>query len=182
MHWLALFTAVLCGLSGTLYADTPFDYSSNIGIAVRHSGRVCLSIENPTLSVHTRVLLISASEPQSSAEAQVVRRARVSCRSAFRGAGEASRYELSLLKGSLPSGVPAVAIVGPVRKVDDRRGEVAVDLSGNGEKHVRSCTSSEGVHLTLWSGRPLVSTREWHGYYYLGYDVEPTCTAADTAE
>jgi len=44
---------------------------------------------------------------------------------------------------------------------------------------VRSCASSEGLHLTLWSGVPLQSERLWHQYYYLGYDVEPTCRPGD---
>jgi hypothetical protein len=35
----------------------------------------------------------------------------------------------------------------------------------------RQCAGSESLHLTAWqNGR-----RIWHGYYYLGYDVEPDC-------
>ncbi|MCI0689673.1 MAG: hypothetical protein L0Y54_20920 [Sporichthyaceae bacterium] len=47
------------------------------------------------------------------------------------------------------------------------------------EGQFRACTSSEGLHLTAWSGTPLQSTRIWHRYYYLGYDVEPSCVEAD---
>lgn len=43
---------------------------------------------------------------------------------------------------------------------------------------LRSCTSSEGVHLTAWQGR----RRVWHTYVYLGYDVEPTCESAETRD
>jgi len=45
----------------------------------------------------------------------------------------------------------------------------------------RTCASEEGIHATAWSGKPLSSTRRWHAYYYLGYDVEPDCTPADSA-
>ena len=50
------------------------------------------------------------------------------------------------------------------------------------DARVRSCTSIEGLHLTIWSGTPLTSTRLWHAYWYLGYDVEPNCQPADTRE
>lgn len=57
---------------------------------------------------------------------------------------------------------------------------VEVDLDGDGVPEVfRSCTSSEGLHMTVWSGAPLTGTRRWHRYYYLGYDVEPSCDPRD---
>ena len=45
----------------------------------------------------------------------------------------------------------------------------------------RACTSSEGVHLTVWSGKPLKGKRVWHAYHALGYDVEANCTPKDYA-
>jgi hypothetical protein len=45
---------------------------------------------------------------------------------------------------------------------------------------VRSCTSIEGLRLTVWADTPLKSDRLWHQYFYLGYDVEPSCTDRDT--
>jgi hypothetical protein len=47
---------------------------------------------------------------------------------------------------------------------------------------VRWCASSEGLHLTIWSGQPLESRRLWHAYYYLGYDVEPSCKDAEVSD
>jgi hypothetical protein len=41
--------------------------------------------------------------------------------------------------------------------------------------HVRRCAGTEGLHLTAWQGQ----RRVWHQYYYLGYDVDPTCTEAE---
>lgn len=37
----------------------------------------------------------------------------------------------------------------------------------------------EGLHLTVWTGEPLKGKSRWHAYYYLGYDTEANCTAAD---
>jgi hypothetical protein len=62
--------------------------------------------------------------------------------------------------------LPAVAVLGP----SARR-----DLS------VSSCTSSEGVHVSLWSGADAQRVRLWSAYYYLGYDTEPTCSEAELA-
>jgi hypothetical protein len=45
----------------------------------------------------------------------------------------------------------------------------------------RNCTSHEGIHATLWGGKPLTSKRIWHFYYYLGMDVDPSCTDKDAA-
>ena len=71
-------------------------------------------------------------------------------------------------------GRPAVRVVG---------GEIRLRLSdGIQEARIRSCTSSEGVHLTVWSGVPLRTRRLWHAYWYLGYDVEPDCRPADYQE
>ena len=47
---------------------------------------------------------------------------------------------------------------------------------------VHSCTSSEGVHYSVWTGTPLDSRRLWHAYFYLGYDVEPSCKQRSEVE
>ena len=38
---------------------------------------------------------------------------------------------------------------------------------------------AEGLHATAWAGQPLASPRRWHAYYYLGYDVDPTCNESE---
>lgn len=37
------------------------------------------------------------------------------------------------------------------------------------------CATSEGIRFTVTRG----SQRVWSGYYYLGYDVEPSCADSD---
>lgn len=44
---------------------------------------------------------------------------------------------------------------------------------------VRSCSSSDWLHLSVWDGVPLKSRRIWDEFYYLGIDVEPECQEAD---
>jgi hypothetical protein len=54
------------------------------------------------------------------------------------------------------------------------------DLNGDGRAEgFRSCASGEGLHLTVWYGEPLATSRLWHGYFYLGYDTEADCDAKD---
>lgn len=55
-----------------------------------------------------------------------------------------------------------------------------IDRDGKHESY-RVCTSTEGVHLTVWSGEVVENKRLWHDYYYLGYDLIPTCTERETA-
>ena len=57
-------------------------------------------------------------------------------------------------------------------------GRIDIDRDGTLESY-RTCASMEGIHLTAWAGEPLRSRRLWRYYYYLGYDLEPTCTEAD---
>ncbi len=80
------------------------------------------------------------------------------------------------------AGAPTAPFVGfallgqPVIKVSGDQLTADLDRDGVGETF-RQCTSHEGVHLTVWSG----DRRRWHGYHYLGYDTEPSCSDAESA-
>jgi hypothetical protein len=79
-----------------------------------------------------------------------------------------------------PSGTVWVALLlAPgILKGSPRGIEGDIDGDGTAER-LRVCTSNEGLHLTIWSGEPLVGPRRWHRYLYLGYDVEPSCVPKD---
>jgi hypothetical protein len=53
-------------------------------------------------------------------------------------------------------------------------------LTGSAEPGVsfEVCESMEGIHLIAKRGK----RRVWHEYFYLAYDLEPSCTAAQLAE
>ena len=44
-----------------------------------------------------------------------------------------------------------------------------------GKINFKSCTSNEGLYFSCWLGQPPTGEQLWRGYYYLGYDVEPSC-------
>ncbi len=89
-------------------------------------------------------------------------------------------YQIASASGTTTLPDLAVAILG---RLEAERGgaAVAIRFGRSADIRVRGCTSSEGLHLTLWAGEPLKSTRLWHTYYYLGYDVEPDCRPAEAA-
>ena len=37
-------------------------------------------------------------------------------------------------------------------------------------------------HFSIWSGTQLKEQEIWRRYFYLGYDVEPTCAERDFEE
>jgi hypothetical protein len=93
--------------------------------------------------------------------------------------GYAIRFE-----GARPEGpFHGIGLAGAPVRVQKVKGSIAADLDGDGRNEFfRDCTTSEGVYFTIWTGAPLKGSRRWHQYLYLGYDVSPTCTDADTKE
>jgi hypothetical protein len=92
-----------------------------------------------------------------------------------------SGYSVQVTRGSLQMGSPAFAIANSNRPLRPTEAGVTADLEGDGQmEYFRACTSTEGLHLTIWKGQPLRGARKWHYYYYLGYDVTPDCTEKET--
>jgi hypothetical protein len=147
-----------------------------IGVAVPlPRGRLCVAVPSATLSTGATVTLVEPDPPQRTLTATI--EARRSCpgleRATVAGPYYSARPETSLT----PDG--SLWLVFPGRVPTQREPSGAVTIALGRAHHavrLRSCSSSEGVHLTVWSSTPLTSRRLWHQYYYLGYDVEPTCT------
>jgi hypothetical protein len=148
------------------------------GVMVTAEGHSVLALEGPTLSSGTLITLVTIDNPPKVSRAAVADRltnSEIMAKHDVPG----PYYSVAASPPSNPLPGIAVAIVG--RYEVEQRGS-AIELRANKTQNpirVRECTSSEGLHLTLWSGEPLKSTRLWHLYYYLGYDVEPTCQPAD---
>ena len=45
-----------------------------------------------------------------------------------------------------------------------------------------SCTGTEGLLFRVWSRSRLQELEIWRRYFYLGYNVEPTCAERDFEE
>ncbi len=176
------FSMVFLSLQTFSWADgQAYDYASSVGVAVLSETRVCLAINNRQLSPGNPVSLVVASIPQSVVQAEIVGPAAETCTPQLHDSGS-NIYELRLRSGALPEVMPVIAIANSSRPLKETGKVVSGDLAGNGGREFfRLCNSTEGIHLTVWSGKPLIGKRKWHTYYYLGYDMQPNCTSKDTA-
>jgi hypothetical protein len=164
-------------------AKTDFRYSSQVGIAVAKSSRVCLAIHRQNFVAGSKITLVLVRKPQSIAEAEVLRPADDTCPKPAESDPGLRSYEIRMLKGSLEPAMPAIAVFGSSSPFVGHGDSVTADVDGDGTpESFRSCASSEGIHLTVWSGKPVEGKRRWHQYYYLGYDVESDCTTKDIGD
>ena len=158
-------------------------YAQRVGIVIEDEKGVCLMIANSDLRIGHRVEIAIPTQPRSRAEAVVVRR-NPRCATKGNDSPPQVSYDLRLTKGSLPENEPVIGLTGAAVRLTATPGGLLAYLQPNQSPvSFHSCVSQEGVHLTLWQGKPLTGIRAWHGYYYLNYDVETTtCAAVETKE
>jgi hypothetical protein len=164
-----------------LLAGRPQAAPLRAGVMVASTGRGVLAMAGPVLPVGTTVTLVTIDEPQRVHSARVARRLPDSEVMAMHDT-PGPYYEVVSEPGS--DALPDFAVAVPGRPDVDRTATAVALRVGDAavQVRVRGCTSSEGLHLTLWAGEPLRTERLWHAYFYLGYDVEPTCQPADVQQ
>jgi len=180
--WNVIPVLLACFLVGrTAQAATPFDYSANIGMALQKEAAACLYIGNDRFTANQQLRFVNILAPHSDGEVEIVSKADEQCKDANQEQPGMTRYSLKVIRGTLRKGAPAFAIANFDRPFRRMKNGIAADLDGDGRQEIfRTCTSSEGVHLTIWKGAALKGKRRWHGYDYLGYDVTANCTASET--
>ena len=179
MRRLLLLSVVLtsCFASG-------LNFRTQTGIVVARPGEVCLQIENSTIRAGAKVDLvvvdvIAMDGRQSVVRAEVVRQRAKPCSGMDRG----NSYTLRRLDGASGTSIVAIAIIGFSGPFEVRGGIVAADLDGDGGKEFfRACASHEGIHFTVWSGKPLKGRLRFHAYHYAGYDLEPNCSGEEWSD
>lgn len=159
-----------------------FIYDVRLGVAeVEQQGEVCLTIKNAKLKPGDAVAVVSTEGGVE--QAQVTVKLEKSCSRDRNTEPDDAFYTLQLSKNRLPPSSLGLGIAdysGPFENNGEFVGFNTVRLAGKAD-YFSSCTGSEGVNLLVWNGLPHQGTLAWHRYYYLGYDVESTCTDADTA-
>ena len=169
-----------------------FDYVSQLGAVEPISeNELCLIIPNRNLAEGDKIEVIFADDPQaqSSITAVVAKKAERCARKNHEVPEKGFEYLLKVVSGSYqmmpyqelnPVGI---AVVGVRQKINFVGGAASLDLEEDGQPDFfRTCTSNEGIHLTVWSGKPLESERKWHWYVDLNFDTVPTCVEKDYRE
>ena len=152
-----------------------------VGVAAAsQDGQICVAMPAPGLTSGATLTLIQPDARQSVLVATIVRPAPV-CERLERAMTSGPYYLVQPATSTVSeSGSLWLAFSGSVSTRRISSGEMVVQLSAAfPNAQVRSCASYEGLHLTVWAGTPLTSQRLWHQYYYLGYDVEPSCDERD---
>ncbi len=184
---MRLILAMLITCAGCLAAGAEtFDFDSRVGVVdVSGEGRLCLNISDPRLADGTEVSFVLPERPQRVVKAVIEGKAAGSCSRHPETVDPAASFYWLRYVGAKPALeqpelLLAIAVVRPAGTLAVRRGTASGDLDGDGRaEFFRVCTSTEGNHLTVWTGRPLLGKRRWHSYYYLGYDLVPDCKKKD---
>ena len=174
---LALIVVVGGAACDTSSKRERFSYEDRVGVVVARNDVVCVSKQGALFKPGDDVRLVDPDMQRS--WPAVVESAVEPC--------EASISDVPLramrvrVTGDQPASFVGVAIQVPrASTFEVINGAVVTDLDGDGQREFfRSCTSIEGVHITVWSGAPLTGQRRWHAYHYVGYDMVPSCTAAE---
>jgi hypothetical protein len=167
--------------------NAPPARSTSIGIVGPFlDGQACLTVPDSGLSVGLRfttatIPLAGDSSASATGIIEITAVGPGACRGLWGDYGW-SDYLVREARKAVPAEGrgPAIILVSGTATLNYHDGRLQTDLNGDGAPETfRSCTSNEGLHLTLWAGTPLQSARLWHRYYPLGYDVEPSCSPAD---
>ena len=175
----------------------PFSYSRRVGVLQdsRDAGP-CLVVADSSLRAGTPVLLVFPDRPQRLGSGQVRAKRDRPCTEpgdewgAVMGgeAGDAPEYAaydvvLAPHGGDMRTDAPSarsglgIAITWGAGLVTLRGDSAAGDLDSDGRaESFGACTSHEGIHLSVTGDSAGAAVRRWHRYYYVPYDLEPTCS------
>lgn len=170
-------------------ASVPFNIQEKIGIAeLKADGIGCLRTKNTDLAEKQSITVIVSlsEEKQKVITANIDKKLTQSCgrpasESADKNPGENAFYSFSFSAvQEIESFEIGIAVINSNGSAVIQNGSAEIDLDGDGKpEFFRKCTGFEGVHFTVWSGKPLQGERIWHSFYYVDYETEPSCKKQD---
>jgi len=167
---------VVLALVGLTTARSQSKVASKVGVVSAKNGVICLQIANRDLKSGEDITVVFPTGIGKGINlGEIDKKLERSC-------AEIADDALAFYSLTVPGIEPPAAGIGVVGvDVGVNNGVASADIDGDGKKDsFRSCTSTESVHFTVWSGKQLTGRRLWHGYYYLGYDTPVTCKRAET--
>lgn len=142
----------------------------------------CLAVSNQHLAAGTPVALILTGEPQKIQPARILEptTSPATCKALLPGRAATNATTgitfYALGGGSLGATDTGIGIAEAPTGLTVVNGLAQVDLDQDGRSEVfSSCTTSEGIRFAVWTGKTYQGEPRWSGYYYLGYDLQPTC-------
>jgi hypothetical protein len=169
---------------------TPEGIESKVGIvSTLKDDHLCVRGLNAKLIPDDEIYLITPYErPHVITKIRIVRKVARSCVDDDSDIGDEedviknTSYYLAIAVGVTDEYqiLSGFAVLDPTISPKLEKGIATAELTGSAPpEYFRECTSFEGMHFTVWAGKPLVSKRIWHRYYYLHYDTVPTCKKKD---
>ncbi|MBK8466063.1 MAG: hypothetical protein IPL32_09540 [Chloracidobacterium sp.] len=168
------FFLCLCFFALAVEAFAQTKLPTRLGTANPIDGRfACLAIPNTKLKPGEKIQVVLPDRPQKVKTAVIESKEVKSCSSEMDIASRISFYRIKISNDrDINYGIGVIG----VRRIKVKNGVARSDINNDGKlEYFRSCTSREGFHSTVWTGKPLKGKCIWHTYYYLGYDTEPDC-------
>lgn len=163
------------------------DINSKIGIVdVRGDGKSCLRTKRGDLAAGTSVSVIVSLDAlaQKVLATTIDKKSEASCARRASETGDdnpGENFFYSLIGDGTDEGFEVgIGIIEPAKPVQIQNNLAVFDLNDDGKaEFFRRCAGSEGIHFTVWTGKPLKGKRIWHSFYYLDYDTQADCRKRD---
>ena len=174
------------GLSPGLAAQSvpAMNISRDLGLVAANSqGNFCLLIKHGDLKPGGQIVLIWV-PVEGEPHRPEVRRGKIIAKLAApcdNINAQADDYSYRLDANNLDNEKIYIAVMAQPNSLRMGSGEITARF-GQRELNFRACTSTEGVHFSAWSGTLPKEKMVWRRYFYLGYDVEPTCAEREFEE
>lgn len=145
-----------------------------------------LTTSNANLKKGDKFRIISTPEPNEVIETEISEQFELN-RSRVENMGKDldnfTVYKFNMPKQYESKIIYGIAILDPKIELRESKGKVSFDIDNDGrQEQIRGCRSMEGIHLTIWKGKPLASKRIWNSYVTLGYETVPNCKEKDYKE
>lgn len=172
----------------------PFDPQSDIGSINYGSGCSRLRILNDSLLPGDSVRIVGLEHPQQITSATIIEP--TGCTESVKSTmghfvidseidKEPSKYQIEFDNKKTEEEFDfhlGIAIVNSENKLLVNNGTAELEMAGGSPLRFRECTSFEGMHLTVWEGKPLTGKRIWHGYQHFLYGTDPTCKDKEASD
>ncbi len=178
----------------SLISPTPtpkiiYDIKSKVGIVdVNDDQTICFRTNDSNLVEKTPISIVTSlyTFPQKVLAATVERKLEKSCESDDSDSADSNPreffyYSLVLNDKTIEkSEIFGIGVIQPSKEIQVQNNLANTDLNEDGKlEFFRLCASNEGLHFTIWTGKPLRGKRIWHYYYYLHYDTDADCKKKD---